>query len=242
MSYRRSRARQEFEAQLNLALRELAPLYKEAQALGGGSRLLAAYYVFAYSQLEVYVASLVEDSLAALNKSGPAFDQLPDLMLGYLVHRSENLASDYRRFSVDGDEHSILKKVAHTARKVAAWSNSKGWLSAESGDFLDKKKYPSPKNMLQLFRRLGIEKIWAPLGKSGRMNAEMVLTSLNDLRTDIAHEGKVPPGFGLVDFRQRIDQMKRFVAALDRSIANHFCANAITRSEWNGAMGFPEIQ
>jgi hypothetical protein len=236
MSYRRSRARLEFETQVNLAVKELTLLYKATQVHGAGSRLLAAYYVFAYSQLEVYVASLVEDTLVALKNSAPTLDKIPDLMLGYLVHRCENLASDYKRFSVDGDERALLRKVATTTRKVVSWSNSTGWFLAETEDFLDKKKYPSPKNMPQLFRRLGVENIWAVLGRSGRINAELVLTSLNDLRTGIAHEGKVPPGFGLVDFRDRIDQMRRFVVALDRSIANHFCAKAIRRTEWNGAM------
>lgn len=233
MSYRLSRARREFEAQLELVLKELSPLYKAAQKHGGGSRLLAAYYVLAYSQLEVYVGSLVEDSLTVLNNTIPAIDRLPDLMLGYLIHRGENLAEDYRRFGVDGDEGAILKKVSQIARKVVSWSGNAGWLSAEAAEFLEKKKYPSPKNFPQLFKRLGIDKIWAVLGRTGRMNAEMILTSLSDLRSGVAHEGRVPPGFGLADFRDRIDQMKRLVAALDRSVANHFCVGTIRRSEWN---------
>lgn len=237
MSYRRSRARREFETQLDRAVQELAPLYKFAQTHGGGTRLLAAYYVFAYTQFEVYVSSLVEDSLNVLNTSAPAFDKLPDLMLGYLLHKSEKLAVNYRRFSVDEDEGAILKKVAETARKIATWSTSSaGLTTAEAADFLDKKKYPSPKNFPQLFKRLGVEKIWSLVGKAGKINGEMMLTSLNDLRTGIAHEGKVPPGFSLNDFRERLDQMRRFVAALDRGVSTHFCSGTIPRIVWNGAM------
>lgn len=237
MSYRRSRARREFETQLDRAIQELAPLYKFAQKQGGSSRLLAAYYVFAYSQFEVYIKSLVEDSLNVLNTSTPALDKWPDLMLGYLLHKSEKLAADYRRFSVDDDEGAILKKVAQTARKIASWSAGSGGLTAaDAADFLDKKKYPSPKNLPQLFRRLGVEKIWAVVNKAGKMNGELILTSLNDLRTDIAHEGKLPPGFSMGDFRNRLEQMRHFVAALDRGVSTHFCSGTIPRTTWNGAM------
>lgn len=237
MSYRCSRARREFEAQLRSAMQELAPLYKFAHKQGGGSRLLAAYYVFAYSQLEVYIKSFVEDSLNALNTFNPAFDKWPDLMLGYLLHKGEKLAADYRRYSLDEDERAILEKVAQIAKKIASWSMGTAKITAvDAADFLEKKKYPSPRNLPHLFRRLGVQDIWAVVGKTGKMNGEMILTSLNDLRTSIAHEGKVPPGFSVDDFRDRLDQMRRFVAALDRGVSTHFCSGVTPRTAWNGAM------
>lgn len=237
MSYRRSRARCEFEEQLALALHELKPLYKYAHKHGGGSRLLAAYYIFAYSQFEVYIKSFVEDAVGAFNSSAPAIDKWPDLMLGYLLHKGENLAADYRRYSVDEDEGAISKKIAQTARKIAGWgAGAAGSIIIDSSHILEKKKYPSPKNMPQLFKRMGIDKIWVVIGKAGRINAEFILTSLNDLRTGIAHEGRVPPGFGLGDFKDRINQMQRFVAALDRGVAKHFCSGPLSRSDWNFAM------
>jgi hypothetical protein len=74
------------------------------------------------------------------------------------------------------------------------------------------------------------------VGKAGKMNGELLLTSLNDLRTEIAHEGKVPTGFSLADFQDRIRQMHRLVAALDRGVSTHFCSGVIPRAIWNGAM------
>jgi len=237
MTYMRSRARNEFETKVTHATRELVPLYQHAQTHGGGSRLLAAYYVLAYAELEVYLRTLVEDSLAALNSSSPSFDKIPDSMLGYLLHRGEKLAGNYRRFSIDDDEGAVVKKVAQTAKKIASWSNGAAILtSADANDFLDKKTYPSPKNLPQLFRRLGVESIWPVIDRVGRMNCKLILTSLNDLRTGIAHQGRVSPGFSLIDFRDRLDQMCRFVAALDRGISSHFCPRMITRTDWNVSM------
>lgn len=239
MTYRCSRARRTFESQLKQALLEIAPLYKIATRNGGGAgaRLLAAYYVSAFAQLEVYIKSFVEDTIDAVNVSSPALDKWPDLMLAYLLHKSDNLGAEYRRFGINDDEGAILEKVAQTARKIAAWGAGGGNpILVDASVFLEKKKYPSPKNLPSLFRRLGIKQIWAVVSAAGKMNSELILTSLNDLRTDIAHEGNVPPGFGLSDYRERLDQMQRFVAALDRGVSKKFCQDVMPRIKWNAAM------
>lgn len=239
MSYRSTRARKEFEAQLAQSTRELIPLYRFAAKSngGGGGRLLAAYYIFAFAQLEVYIKTFVEDSLVALSGANPDFDKWPDLMMAYLLHKGEDLGAEYRKFGMYDDEGAILDKVAQTARKIAAWGNGSALpIRLDTVDFLEKKKYPSPKNLPQLFRRLGVQRIWAVVSATGRMNSELILTSLNDLRTGIAHEGKVPPGFGLQDFRSRTEQMRRFVAALDRGVSARYCRDVIPRTVWNGAM------
>lgn len=237
MSYRQSRARRSFEQQLDQALRELVPLHRVSQKSGGGPRLLAAYYVFAFAQLEVYVRGIVEDSLAAVQSTSPTFDKWPDLMLAYLLHKGSGLGSEYRKFGIGEDENAILSKVAEVARQVATWgAGGAAPTPVDAAAFLEKKKYPSPKNLPQLFRRLGVRQIWAIVSAAGRMNSELMLTSLNDLRTDIAHEGRVPPGFTLADYRDRLEQMRRFAAALDRAVATHFCSTVMARAAWNAAV------
>lgn len=130
-----------------------------------------------------------------------------------------------------------MAKVAETARKVATWgAGGAAPATVDPATFLEKKKYPSPKNLPQLFRRLGVKQIWAVVSATGKMNSELILTSLNDLRTDIAHEGKVPTGFSFNDFRDRLEQMRRFVAALDRGMAKHFCSSVMPRATWNAAV------
>lgn len=223
MSYRRSRARREFELQLGQTRAELTQLYPPAARLPGfgGSRLLAAYYVFAFAQMEVFVKTVVEDALQAVQTAAPPLDSLPDLMVGYLIHRGDEVGAEYRRFATSEDEAALLGKVGGVARKVVAWHAGGLAIQLDPSAFLDKKKYPSPRNMPQLFRRLGVRNLWAVASAAGRFNAELTLTSLNDLRTAIAHDGHVPPGFGKRDFRDRLDQMQEFVAAVDRCIADH---------------------
>ena len=238
MSYRRSRARREFEQQLGQTRVELTQLFPAAARLpgSGGSRLLAAYYVFAFAQMEVFVKTLVEDALQAVEAAAPPLSHLPDLMVGYLIHRGDDVGAEYRRFATSEDEAALLSKVGSAARKVAAWNAGGPGIRLDSSAFLDKKKYPSPRNMPQLFRRLGVPNLWAVASAAGRFNAELTLTSLNDLRTAIAHDGHVPAGFGMRDFRDRLDRVQEFVAAVDRCIADHFCSAAMTRLAWNRAM------
>lgn len=239
MTYHSSRARRAFEDQLDQELHEITSLYRAIRKNGAddGARLLAAYYVLAFAQLEVYIKNFVEDTLNAVSLSGPSLDKWPDLMVAYLLHKGENLGSEYRKFGHSEDEGPVLERVAQTARKVAAWGRGGAMPGTlDAGAFLDKKKYPSPKNLPQLFRRLGVNQVWAVVDSTGRMNSKLTLTSLNDLRTNIAHEGKVPTGFGLVEFRDMVAKMRHLVAAIDRGVSKQFCSGMIPRVTWNGTM------
>jgi hypothetical protein len=234
MSYKRSRARLQFQRQIQLTRSELLILHRRAQRAGtNGSRLLGVYYVFAFAQLEVYVRTLVEDSVQALYATAPPPGRVPDLMLGYLLHKGEDLGAEYRRFSTSEDEGALLERVVTVARKATDWEAGGPSIKLSASAFLEKKKYPSPKNMPQLFRRLGIRHLWEVASAAGKFDARLTLTSLNDLRTAIAHDGVVPPGFGIQDFRDRLSKMEAFVAAIDRCVASHFCAGPMSRLDWN---------
>jgi hypothetical protein len=219
---------------MRLTRSELSTLHRRALKAGvDSSRLLGVYYVFAFAQLEVYVRTIVEDSIQALYSTSPTPDVLPDLMLGYLLHKGEGIGAEYRKFSTSEDEGALLEAVARAIRKATAWGGGGPGVVLGASAFLEKKKYPSPKNMPQLFRRLGIRRLWTVVSAVGRFNAELTLTSLNDLRTSIAHDGAVPPDFGMQDFRDRLSKMNDFVAAVDRSVASHFCSGPMSRATWN---------
>lgn len=237
MSYKRSRARNDFEDQLDLSRRELEPLYSFAQGIGSGPRVLGAYYMLAFSHLEIYIKTLVQGSLKAFDNAAPDLGDWPDPMLGYFLHKGENLVGMYRQFSASQDEAEILKALAKAARKVAEWSNGASRpVAGRAGAFLDQKQYPSPKNFPQLFWRLGVDRIWDAIGKKGRIDGRLILTSLNDLRTGVAHEGRWPPGHGLTHLDDDLKNMKKLVGALDRVVSAHFCSGAIARTVWNREM------
>lgn len=237
MTYMLSKARREFETQIRLNRAEVERLHAQARAMGlSGSRLLGAYYVFAFAQLEVYVRTIVDDTIQTISSAALKPSSLPDLMVGYVLHKGDKLGDEYRKFSNAEDEGPLLERVAATAKRVVAWEAGGPPIGLNSANFLEKKKYPSPRNLPQLFRRLGIRQLWPVVNSTGRFDGEKSLTSLNDLRTAIAHDGAVPAGFGIQDFRERLEQMKHFVGIVDRCVASHFCPGHISRPAWNKAM------
>lgn len=238
MSYRVSRARKSFELQLQQANQEISTILPYTSKAGHTSKVLAAFYILIYSQLEVYIKNSIEDCIDTINKLQPPIDSWPESMLGFLLHTTEQVGDTYTKYSQNSNEGAVIEKLGFVAKSIRSWGNQLHTNSRlNSGSILNKKKYPSPKNLPGLYKRIGINDIWATLGRAGKLNGKLTLTSLNDLRTSIVHGGIVPPGFGQTDFRDRTNDMKRFVAALDRGVSAHFCSKFIRRSDWNREMG-----
>jgi hypothetical protein len=235
MTYKLSRARKDAEHQISLIVRDAKALYRTAQQAGAGQRLLSLYYVAGFSQLEVYVKSIFDESFAALRIAGAGLRDWPDEMLGYLIHSGNHLGYHYKRYYFDSDdENKLIRQLAASAKQIGNWHTNQSLSpNLRSVDFLSAKKYPSPKNLPQLFRRIGIHSIWNDMGRAGRFNAELTLTSLNDLRTNIVHEGRLSQGLSLIDMQNRLNQIRHFIGILDRVIAKHFCGTLISRSAWN---------
>jgi hypothetical protein len=234
VTYRSTRARRAFESQISDCLREVGPLYKVAVSKGTGARLLGAYFVLAYSQLEVYLRSVVEDAFVVLKHENPNVDKWPDLMLGYFLHKSSNVAAKYKKFASDEDERAVVHHLAQTARQLISWGKGAATPPIGGGAaFLEKRTYPSPKNVPVLFSRIGVPDIWAEVGRIAKFNGALVLQSLNDIRTEVAHDGTVPVAFGFPEFRQALQHMERLVRAFDRAISSHFCSCVVKRTQWN---------
>ena len=238
MSYQKSRARATFEQQLIESQVQLGSIrVKLGRRHAGEDNLLGAYYVLCFSHLEVYLRSFVEDAVQAFRVATPELSSWPEPMLGYLIHKAADLGSDYRRYQVSEDEGGLLSAVGVLGKKLGAWGQG-GPAAAvlTAAMVLEKKKYPSPRNVPQLFKRFGITDAWACINRAGKFNGVLVLTSLNDLRTNIAHEGRVPTPFTYRDFKKNLEQMKKFVGAVDRGVSGHFCQALMTRSQWNTEM------
>jgi hypothetical protein len=237
MSYIPSRCRNEFNTQVSGSLRELGYLYPFAQAHGSGSRLLALYYSFVFSQLEVYIKSLVGDSLRLVSSVSPPASQWPEMMLAYHLHKHYQLADEYRKFSAAGDEVNLLRGIGRISQEIQNWASGASNPAIINVDsYLEGRGYPSPRNLQRLFNRLGIASIWSQIDPISKMNNKRVLTSLNDIRTSIVHDGVVPPGFSIADHRNYTAQSFRIVIAIDRAIASHFCATIVSRPDWNARM------
>jgi len=236
MSYKHSKARRAFDSAVKNAVGEALTIQRfpqvRAATSSSSSRLLGAYYVLVFAQLETYIGDIIEDSVTAMNLYSNNPRVWPESMLGYAIHQGSDIRQQYRSFAFTEDEGAIINLLGQVAQKLISSNPSSPSVLLDAAHILEKKKYPSPKNMPQLFRRLGFSNIFSSISRVARTDSKLLLTSLNDLRTGIAHNGATPPAFSARDFRDRARQMSVFVAALDRVVATHFC-QVMRRQQWN---------
>ena len=81
-------------------------------------------------------------------------------------------------------------------------------------------KYPSTKNLRKLFRRLGIDPVFDRLNAVAKRDVESLLTSFNDVRTEMAHQG-MPIGMSVGDIKARINDISLVVGYIDRLFYSH---------------------
>lgn len=187
----------------------------------GSKKILDAYFVLIFAHLESYVKEIVEDAIDALNQHVPAPSNWPKGMLGYVVHHTLGLHQKYKDFAFHEDENVVISSVGEVADRLLR-PNTQNSFQVDATAILDKKKYPSPKNMPQLFRRIGISDLFGLVSADGGFNSKITLTSLNDIRSVIAHSGGVSNGFLVKEFKDYVKKMVKFVVSLDRVISGHF--------------------
>lgn len=142
--------------------------------------------------------------------------QLPVRTRAFLMNQSV-IISAYKRYIVEDDEENLLARLetqigashydfAIDSRAVPAFPGNMIYAG---------RKYPSPKNFKRLFRRFGVNDVFAELNRLAQRDIEALLTSFNDIRTELAHVG-IPVGQSGNDIRQRITDVKIIVDCVDR--------------------------
>lgn len=134
------------------------------------------------------------------------------------------MIESYKQFIARGDEGALITKISSMFGK-SHYHFAVDTLSVprlQGADLYKDKKYPSPKNMRRLFDRLGIPQIFVELNKSSKRDLESVLTSFNDVRTEIAHSG-IPPAINDRDIKIQIANMQSFIYHLDKTFYKHVC-------------------
>jgi hypothetical protein len=87
------------------------------------------------------------------------------------------------------------------------------------------KKYPSEKNLELQFARFGLSNIYTELDKRGHSNYRLMLRSLSDKRTSIAHDYPCT-SFTFADVVDALDAALKIVRTIDRVLYTHVCATS----------------
>jgi hypothetical protein len=226
MAYTRSRARKQFDIDVIEILSTIRTAHS-SQCSSPAIRTFAlcAAVLLCSARFESYIEDLIGNWGRLVTTQAVTTERLPRRLRAFLLNQPAVVAA-YRAFIVDNDELSFLSKLetligqAHyefalDGRPLPPFSVR--LLYAD-------RKYPSPKNLKRLFDRLGLRNSFGAMNALARRDTEGMLTSFNDLRTEMAHTG-MPVGLSVGDIRQRIKDMQIIVGCIDRMFYRHVCGS-----------------
>lgn len=167
----------------------------------------------ASSTLEEYVKQIFDHWLFELKKRALIGNNIPSrARLSYI---GRELNDDFSRYLHTKDERFLAEKLQTRLELLKFAIGDAPIPTYLKGEFIYKdRKYPSPKNLRQLYVRIGCDDIFNRLSEDLKTDAEMKLTGFNDIRSTIAHGD--PPDLTLEDVKRNLDIIASFIRSLDK--------------------------
>ena len=223
MSYKKSKARVNFEHDLKKILITVKITYSNKCTISETrSFVLCSAILLTSAKIENYLQEVVNDWASLVAHRSLKVGSLPKNLRSFMLVNNGTTQSAYKHYFAFGDEGKLIDSITNTLdNQCYQWVSSAEPLSGVNTSIvLSGKKYPSPRNIEVLFNRLGLGEIFNELNRAAKSDLQSDLTSFNDLRTTIAHEG-IPIGLNDYDIKNKLNHMKRFVAHLDRIFFKH---------------------
>jgi hypothetical protein len=173
------------------------------------------------ANLEAYLEDLLADWSRQIRAQGVTTEKLPRRVRAFLL-ASPPLTAAFRKFIAEDDETNLVSRIealigqAHYDLAV----DGRQLPMFPPGLLYADRKYPSPKNLRRLFSRFGVTNVFNELNRIARRDAEGLLTSFNDLRTEMAHAG-MPIGLSDGDIKQHLKNVQLVVGCIDRMFYSH---------------------
>lgn len=224
MPYHYSHARKQFVADLTVINGALGDAFStKCSSVVVREFALCSAVVLTSAKVETYLETLVADWGKALLGSGLKTDALPRHTRAFLLN-DPAIQKVYRRWAFDGDEASFLSALAQLLGTPLFQFSKDGEAipTFKVTRVYADVKYPSPRNLSKLFRRLGLNPVFSHLNAIAKRDVESLLTSFNDVRTEMAHQG-MPVGLSVGDIKMKIKDVSSVVGYLDRLFYGHVC-------------------
>jgi hypothetical protein len=218
MGYKRSSAREDFEAWKTQVLKVVKKAEKNYSLKAGVSDYILTSALFlTHSRFENYAKDSIRWFIQEVNKKSVQSGSLPGKLrecqvLSLFPHPV------FRRYYAEDNERAILDNL-NTHFKTGDWS----WCKNDHIGLIDYRAvigdagYPSSKNFSRLFYKVGIN-IFAELGKRLHIDAEKVLDDIGGVRSEMAHVG-MPQSITASDIAGKIQKLSDLVAGVDRVLS-----------------------
>lgn len=169
------------------------------------------------SSLEGYIEQISSGWIQNLHKEKLTNKSLP-AELRYFIYGNA-VKSCYAKYLLYRDEGQFIQSVRDTNNLILHDNEEINVKDIISYAILDL-TYPSVDNIQKIFKRFGIIDIFGMTSKELRTNSRFLLHM--DIRGSVAHSYPPAKQFTMLDVKKHLDDIKRFIGALDRILASHF--------------------
>ena len=197
-----------------------------------------ATILVAFASLESYFDDLfdrIAKGLGAIHGTPQA--QLLDAPLkAVLLTCVPQLEDAHRRLLGMNDSADYLKFMERSAASplLAFIGGGAGpAFSLQGSQLHQNKKYPSPDNVRRIMTRIGASTFFSQLDQRFHFQSENWLQALNDIRTEVAHQGTLPQQVGTVaDVHAYLGRVYLFAKRTDRIVYDHVRKSAALGDAW----------
>lgn len=225
MSYTKSSARQGYESfssQLLSLAKSTEKISSPALIYAHKNLIFQSIIVLLSSSIEEYHKTFIEDWFYKLRTFNVPMAKVPDNARIYgLLH---NTAQHYRSFLYDKDnEKDTLEKLVNAKQTLKKYVDDTerfdiNWLAK---NVWSNKKYPSVKNVMTLYNRLGIPNIFNVLAALKHRDYKNPLNSFLSVRESITHQGAGALTFN--DVKNHIYFINELIYLFDKELYKNCC-------------------
>lgn len=232
MPYSKSQARKAFDTEIDNMISVIRSTFSNATTSGDTRQYVLNCSVFlASAKMEVYFEDFIKSWVHKINGAHLTSAHLPNNLKALFLNQTF-LNNAFKKLIVENSESHYIEAVSSQLANdyFHLTDVAKRLPTLDANKIYEKKKYPSPKNVKALFKRMGINNIFGELNRSAGANLEAVLESFNDIRTAVAHNG-IPVGLNDTDVILKLQEIKQFINHMDRTLFRHVSANT-TLATW----------
>ena len=235
MAYTKSAARQQFEYTLASLLEQVRYV---SNMKGLRSDIIQSVYnnaIFTTSAaLEDYIKEVLEDWIDMLSRNNGLLSHLPDEAVCFTLFKNQE--KNFINYISHGSESKLVSQIGNNKEFLGRFyiSTSPVEKLITSQQLIMDKKYPSEKNIKQLFSRFGFKNIFKDMEKKGKKDYTKLLQSFSDTRTELAHSFTVI-SLTKVTTLDKINKVTELVKILDRILFSYICSTsgrAFWKTEW----------
>ena len=231
MAYLKSKARRAFDAEIDKMISVISDTFSSPTTSTDTKQyVLACCVMLGTAKLEVYFEDFMGDWIKKVNAlTHLQSSHLPNNLRALYLNQ-QFLNNAFRKIMTDNvDEGAYLDGISSNLSSdyFKLTDGTKNIPILHAKKIFERKKYPSTDNVKMLFRRVGINQIFAELSRRSKSDLQKELESFNDIRTEIAHIG-ILGTMTDTDIIKKLKGLRRIVQFMDKVLYDHIATHTTT--------------